>query len=213
MCVTYIPVSIYPTIPLGEREGGLLSKEKSLSRGTGRKKGLTWAWEQCCASQLMSVQLPWPLQSHPRAPGIPPASLPAQSRGFHHCSPVVFQAGWNAGHCQGTGPALPATALLAHCFLMLTSTSKAPRCSHIHSSAPLPLSPSHPRYHLAPHTDFQQYNSLHPTHTPISPRSPIPEVHLRFVSGGFPPAGPGCSWLGAGHARGQNKEVEQVPGR
>lgn len=100
VCVTYIPGSIHPTIPLGVREGGLLSKEKSLSRGTGSKKGLTWAWEQCCASQLMSVQLPWPLHSHPQAPGIPPGSLSAQGRGFHHCSPTVFRAGWKLDGCR-----------------------------------------------------------------------------------------------------------------
>lgn len=100
VCVTYIPVSIHPTVPLGEREGGLLSKEKSLSGGAGRKKGLTWAWEQCCSSLLKCVQLPWPLHSHSQALGIPPASLAPQGSGFHHCSPTVFRAGWKLEGCR-----------------------------------------------------------------------------------------------------------------
>lgn len=128
VCVTYIPASIHPTVLLGKREGGLLRKEKSLSRGTGRKKGLTWAWEQCSASQLMSVQLPWPLHSHPRAPGIPPASLPAQGRGFHHCSPTAFQGGWKLEVCGS----LPGHRSCPPCYSFACSLPSRRGSTHEH---------------------------------------------------------------------------------
>lgn len=128
----------------------------------------------------------------------------------------------DAGHCQGTGPALPGTALPAHCLLMeaaLTSTLKAPWYPHIHSSAPLSISPSHLRYPPAPHTDYQQYNSLHPTHNPISPPSPIPspfEVFKWGLSPGWARMQQAGSWPcwgaeqgGGGSPRGVNMGTKE----
>lgn len=163
--VGYTPVSICLSFTLGGREGGLLSKEKSLSGGAGREKGLTWAWERCRASQLMCVRLPQPPQSLPWVPGTP-------------------QPPWGTGPTSrgaGTGPAHAGSALPAHCLLRvvaLTSTPQPPRRPHVHPSATphFPITPMIPPGTPHPSPSVQPFTPHQPTY-PHPYVSPLPPSH------------------------------------
>lgn len=158
----------------------MLSKEKSLSRGAGREKGLTWAWERRRASQPMCVRLPRPPQSLPWAPGTPPATVGHGSHlegcrslpGHRSCPP------WLSSACS-----LPAQGCGTHQHP--TTSLASPHIPQCH-----PLYPYHTHdtpWHPTPVT---LSTTLHtppapPTHTPISPLSPPPTIPSPFG---------GCNW-------------------
>lgn len=185
MC--HIHTSVHPSNRPSRKEGGRFAKEGKIPEQRHRAQegpymgmGTVFCFPADeCAAALAPPQPPTRHQaSHQH-------HCQHRAEGFTTVPPLPFREDGNlryAGHCQGTGPALPATALPAHCLLVegaLTSTPKAPGCPHMHSDAPLPLSQSHPWYPLAPHTEYQQYNCLHPTHTLICP-PPLYLIHLRF---------------------------------
>lgn len=182
-CVCHIHTSVHPSNRPSQREGGRFAKQRKIPEQRHRvQEGpymgmgtvLCFPADECAAA----LAPPQP----PTGTRHPTSIVASTGRGFHHCSPTVFQAGWKFEGCTSwpghkSCPPCYSSACLLLCHAHLKTPQKLPG---VPTYTPVPPSPY-------PH--HTHGTTWHPTlisssttlYTPPTPPSLPTPIYLRSI--------------------------------